>query len=113
MIDSYHAHIYFSPGPEAERARKLLDAVASTFDERVAIGRFHEKPIGPHPRGSCQLSVTVEDSADVLRWLLENRNGLTVFMHGNSGDNLADHTSHVAWLGESETLKLSVFTSKS
>jgi len=110
-IHSYHAHLYFSPGPETIAARALLERVAAEIGDDVEIGRVHEKPVGPHPRGSCQLLVSVERSGAVLKWLMENRNGLTVFFHGNSGDNYVDHTALVCWLGESETLKLSIFRS--
>jgi len=108
-IQSYHAHIYFSPGPETITARALCQKAESEIGDRIQIGRFHEKPVGPHPRGSCQLLVGIEHSAEVLKWLMENRDGLTIFCHGNSGDNYLDHTALVCWLGESETLKLSIF----
>ena len=35
--------------------------------------------------------------------------GLTVLVHGLTGDDLADHTEHAAWLGEPVELDLSVF----
>lgn len=109
-IDSYHAHIYFSRGPEAIKAMALRDQIENEIGSSVTIGRFHEKPVGPHPRGSFQLEVGLEQSMSVFKWLMENRNGLTVFFHGNSGDNYLDHTEHVTWMGSSEILKLSIFT---
>jgi DOPA 4,5-dioxygenase len=39
-----------------------------------------------------------------------NRNGLTIFAHTSTGEDLADHTEHVIWFGPSETLDLSVLT---
>jgi len=41
-------------------------------------------------------------------WLAVNRKGLTVFVHGLSGDDIYDHTELVLWLGESVELDLSV-----
>jgi DOPA 4,5-dioxygenase len=38
-----------------------------------------------------------------------NRGDLAVFAHASTGDDLADHTRHVIWFGESETLDLSIF----
>jgi len=67
-IQSYHAHIYFSPGPETVAARNFCQKVEAEIGEFVEIGRFHEKPVGPHPRGSCQLLLAVEHSAAVLKW---------------------------------------------
>ena len=46
---------------------------------------------------------------DVAQWLVLNRGGLTIFAHANTGDDLADHTRHVIWFGESEKLDLSIF----
>jgi aromatic ring-cleaving dioxygenase len=38
--------------------------------------------------------------------VIENRNGLTIFAHAETGNALKDHTDHVIWLGPSETLDL-------
>ena len=35
---------------------------------------------------------------------------LTIFAHANTGNDLADHTQHVIWFGESEKLDLSIFS---
>lgn len=105
-IANFHAHIYFDP-PEVDRAKALADAVARRF--AVTIGRFHLQPVGPHPRGSCQLTVARDDVGPVASWLVLNRGGLTIFAHPNTGDDLADHTDHVIWLGPSEGLRLEGF----
>jgi DOPA 4,5-dioxygenase len=41
-------------------------------------------------------------------WLALNRDGLTVFVHPETGNALADHSAHVIWLGDSQALKLDV-----
>lgn len=105
-IQDFHAHIYFDAG-EVDRARDLGEAARARFG--VPVGRFHLQPVGPHPRGSCQLTVTADQFGPVLQWLLLNRDGLTIFAHANTGDDLVDHTDHVIWLGPSETLRLSIF----
>jgi DOPA 4,5-dioxygenase len=46
----------------------------------------------------------------VIPWLIENRAGLTVFAHAETGDALKDHTEHVVWLGPSETLDLAALS---
>jgi DOPA 4,5-dioxygenase len=103
-ITGYHAHIYFDADTR-EQAAKLCSTAGKTFG--VKIGRMHDKPVGPHPRGSCQLTVPVSQFAAVIPWLIENRCGLTIFTHAETGDALKDHTDHVIWLGPSEPLKLS------
>jgi DOPA 4,5-dioxygenase len=105
-IRDFHAHIYFDPA-EVDQARALSDETASLFG--VAVGRHHLQPVGPHPRGSCQLTVPRERFGDVAQWLALNRGALTIFAHANTGDDLADHTDHVIWFGPSEALRLSLF----
>ncbi|HEV2594679.1 MAG TPA: DOPA 4,5-dioxygenase family protein [Sphingomicrobium sp.] len=106
MIRDFHAHIYFDPN-EIEEARALGRAAVNRFG--VAEGRYHPGPVGPHPRGSCQLTVAQEMFGAVASWLALNRGQLTIFAHANTGDDLADHTRHVIWFGESEALNLAIF----
>ncbi len=107
-IANYHAHVYFSESEQA-LARELRQSVADTFGDRVKIGSWHDDPVGPHPRGSYQITVSVEDMGEFLPWMAVNRSSLTVFVHLNSGQHYADHTQHVIWLGESEKLDTGIF----
>lgn len=102
----YHAHIYFDPA-EAEPAGALASAMKDALG--VAMGRVHARPVGPHPRGSCQLTIPAAQIGEALEWLMTYRGHFTVFCHGNTGNDLADHTAHVMWLGQSEVLDLSQF----
>jgi DOPA 4,5-dioxygenase len=106
VINDFHAHIYFDPG-EIEKARALGDAARDRFG--VPVGHYHLGPVGPHPRGSVQLTVAPDEFGEFAQWLVLNRGGLTVFAHANTGDDLADHTDHVIWFGASERLDLSIF----
>lgn len=106
MIRDFHAHIYFDPG-EIEKARALGAAAQGRFG--VPVGHYHLKPVGPHPRGSVQLTVAPDQFGEFAQWLALNRGGLTIFAHANTGDDLADHTDHVIWFGASEPLDLSIF----
>lgn len=107
-IDSYHAHVYFGPDT-VDQARALCEAVRDAFPG-VEMGRVHEKEVGPHPRWSCQLSFDPELFDRVIPWLALNRGGLTVFIHPNTGDALADHRDHALWMGELLELKLEMFS---
>ncbi|MEM7212292.1 MAG: DOPA 4,5-dioxygenase family protein, partial [Pseudomonadota bacterium] len=100
-ISGWHAHVYFGP-EQVDRAKAVCEAVRDSFG--VQMGRMHVEPVGPHPTGSCQLTVPPEKLADVTAWLALNRDGLTVFTHAETGDVMADHTRHVVWLGESQSL---------
>jgi len=106
-IRNFHAHIYYDPD-QVEFARTLAAAAQAKFP--IAVGHFHLKPVGPHPRGSCQLTVPTDAFGDVAQWLTLNRGVLTIFAHANTGDDLADHTKHVIWFGPSEALDLSIFS---
>ena len=105
-IRDFHAHIYYNP-EEVELAKRLGAAAQARFG--VAVGHFHSKPVGPHPRGSCQLTVPTGVFGDFAQWMALNRDGLTILAHTSTGDDLADHTQHVIWFGDSEQLNLSMF----
>lgn len=104
-ISGYHAHVYFGEDT-VEQARALRERISEAFD--YAVGRFHEKNVGPHPRWSFQIAFEAAEFGTIVPWLALNRKGLTVFVHGRSGNDIYDHTELVFWLGESAELDLSV-----
>ena len=105
-IRNFHAHIYFNAA-EVERAKALATTVRDRFG--VAVGHFHLGPVGPHPRGSVQMTVPTDRFGEVATWLAVNRAGLTIFAHASTGDDRADHTHNVVWFGPSEPLNLAIF----
>ena len=105
-IVDYHAHVYFDAN-EADAARAFCEAMRDALD--VQMGRVHTEPVGPHPRGSCQMTVPAGKIADAIAWIMRHRGPFTVFAHGNSGHDWVDHTAHVMWFGPSEKLDLSRF----
>jgi DOPA 4,5-dioxygenase len=105
-IRDFHAHIYYDP-EQVDDARRVAAAAQERYP--ITVGHFHLRPVGPHPRGSCQLTVPASLFGDVAQWLTLNRGGLTIFAHANTGDDIADHTQHVIWFGPSEELDLSIF----
>ena len=105
-IRDFHFHIYFD-AEEVDRARALAEAAARAVP--LPVGHFHTRPVGPHPRGSVQLTVQVERFGEVAAWFALNRAGLTIFAHASTGDDRADHSEHVIWFGPSETLDLNLF----
>ena len=106
QITDFHAHIYFDPA-ELAQAQALAEAVQQRFG--VTVGHFHTRPVGPHPRGSVQLTVPVNFFGEVATWLSVNRAGLTIFAHASTGDHVADHSRNVVWFGPSEPLDMSIF----
>ncbi len=106
-IGGYHAHVYFDAATR-EAARALYDRVSARFPDAV-MGRFHERPVGPHPMWSYQIAFAPGRFGELVPWLSLNRGGLDVFVHPDTGDGLADHSAHVMFLGKSYALDLSIF----
>lgn len=102
----FHVHLYFD-AEEVGLARAVAAEVAERFG--AAVGHFHTRPVGPHPRGSVQLTVAPERFGEVTCWLPLHRRGLTVFAHPSTGDDRLDHTDHVIWFGLSEPLATAMF----
>ncbi len=107
-FERYHAHVYFDAST-LQQAQVLCATANARFG--IAQGRVHQRPVGPHPCWSCQLSFDSEQFETVIGWLEQHRDGLTVLVHPRTGDDLADHSTHAAWLGRPVALKLSIFES--
>jgi len=103
-IASYHAHVYYDAATKPGAAR-IREAVEARFE--VVMGRWHDKPVGPHPMWSYQIAFATELFGEIIPFLALNREGLTVFVHPNTGNALIDHTAHVMWLGASQELDVS------
>lgn len=95
-IKGYHAHIYYDAEtkPKAARLRTLIE---EHFNAQL--GRWHDNPVGPHPMGSYQIAFAPELFAELTPWLALNRDGLIVFLHPETGDELADHRDRAMWMG--------------
>ena len=104
-IRGYHAHVYFGPDSVTE-ARALYERVPGAFP-KAALGRFHERPVGPHPAWTYQIAFGPEQFGTIVPWLATQRGGLDVLVHGLSGDDIRDHTALTMWLGRSYSLDLS------
>jgi len=109
LIESWHAHVYFDASSR-DAARALRDVIESELAGRVDLGRFHERPVGPHPMWSYQLAFAPESFPHVVSWLALNHDGLDVFIHPNTGDELRDHRDSALWLGSSHVLNLAALT---
>ncbi len=103
VIEDYHAHVYYDAETK-ETAARLRAAVEARF--QVTMGRWHDRPVGPHPRWSYQIAFKPEVFATLLPWLALNRDGLVIFVHPNTGEDLTDHAERAIWLGEKVALNL-------
>ena len=106
-IQDYHIHVYYdaTTKPKAETLRAKLEAA---FPAAV-YGRWHDKPVGPHPEWSYQVHFPKELFAEIVPFVALERDGLTVLVHPNTDDDLADHRDHAFWMGNMPELKLGIF----
>ncbi|MEO5702225.1 MAG: DOPA 4,5-dioxygenase family protein [Casimicrobiaceae bacterium] len=104
-ITSWHAHVYFDAA-RRDAAWTLRESFELALRGIVTVGRFHERPVGPHPAWSFQLAFTPEYYAVVIAWLVLNHGELDVFIHPNTGDELGDHRDSAVWIGRSYDLNL-------
>jgi aromatic ring-cleaving dioxygenase len=107
-ISEYHAHIYYEPAKTRDKAERLRERVAAEFPE-ARVGRWHDEMVGPHPQSMYQVAFPTAMLAKFVPWLMLNRDGLTVLLHPETGDNLTDHSAHAAWFGAVLPLRLDVF----
>jgi len=47
-ISGYHAHVYYNASSRAA-AERVREGLGARF--RVRLGRWHDKPVGPHTKG--------------------------------------------------------------
>jgi aromatic ring-cleaving dioxygenase len=104
-IKDYHAHIYYDPATNRDRAERLRLRVAELFPS-AKLGRWHDELVGPHPQSMYQIAFPSTLLAAFLPWLMLNRDDLTILLHPSTGDAYADHTAHAAWLGRMLPLRL-------
>ena len=104
-ITDWHAHIYYDPA-DRSAAAAIREHIEANY--AVRMGRWHDQPVGPHPRAMYQVAFDPPVFPALVPWLALNRAGLTVFIHPNTGDALADHAHHALWMGEVLELKLDV-----
>lgn len=105
-IESWHAHIYFDASSR-DAAWAFREVVEAHWNGKLELGRFHERPVGPHPMWSYQLAFAPEQFAELVGWLTLNHGALDVFLHPNTGDSLSDHRDAAVWIGRSHELVLS------
>ena len=110
-IREYHAHIYYDPRMTRERAERLRARVAAEFPQ-AKLGRWHDELIGPHTQSMFQIAFPALLLNAFLPWLMLNRDGLSVLLHPETGDDYRDHSAHAAWLGGALPLRLDVFSAQ-
>jgi aromatic ring-cleaving dioxygenase len=110
-ITEYHAHVYYEARNTRDRAERLRQRVAAEFPS-AKLGRWHDELVGPHPQSMYQIAFPSGMLASLLPWLMLNRDGLTILLHPETGNDYRDHTVHAAWLGAALPLRLDVLSAQ-
>ena len=72
-IQGYHAQIcIYDPGTRAV-AERLREAIGPAFD--VRLGRWHDRPVGPHPKSMYQIAFPVSEFPRLVPWLMLKSGG--------------------------------------
>jgi len=96
-IYGYHAHIYYDGAEERAYAGTLRERIAAAFTVRM--GRWRDEPVGPHPCSMYQVAFAPDQMPRLLPWLALNHGALSVLIHPETGNDVADHSDHALWLG--------------
>ncbi len=109
-ISGYHAHVYWTDDRERAEAAEIREELGKRFN--VALGRWHDKPVGPHPRHSYQVAFSTEEFSKIVPWFMLNRRDLVIFIHPITDDAYTDHRDYPIWLGNKLELNLEVLPRK-
>ena len=108
-IEDYHAHVYYDAASKPAAAA-LRQKMESEFSDAV-FGRWHDRPVGPHPDWSFQIAFKPDLFQPIVSYLALNRGALVVFVHPQTGDAVADHRDHAMWMGAVRPLDLDTLNS--
>lgn len=107
MIQTYHAHIYFT-SDEMALAAQVRENIIKQLPQLTYTGQLIPISIGPHPQPMFEIHIPAASINLAMATLNELREGLSVLIHPVQTDELAAHTDGANWLGEKLTLNLSV-----
>ena len=107
-ITHYHAHVYYDPATTRHIAERVREHIGAQFPQ-ATLGRWHDALVGPHPQSMYQIAFPSEMLAAFVPWMMLNREGLTVLLHPETGNDRLDHTAHAAWFGAVLPLRLEMF----
>ncbi|MEE2785892.1 MAG: DOPA 4,5-dioxygenase family protein [Myxococcota bacterium] len=99
----YHIHVYFTDA-SASHAHGLYEHIKSQGND--TLGRFHLRPVGPHPCRQFNFTVTHDELPATCTWLDEVRKELDVLIHPLIDDDYLAHTVYARWLGHAHPLRL-------
>jgi aromatic ring-cleaving dioxygenase len=94
QIKDYHIHVYYD-GSSKGRAEALRAKLEAAF-----------------PEWSYQVHFSTELFPQIVPFVALERNGLTILVHPNTDDDMADHRDYAFWMGKVPELNLGIFEPK-
>lgn len=107
MIQTFHAHIYFS-ADETSLAIKVRENIIEALPQLTYMGPLIPIRIGPHSKPMFEVHIPGAIKSYALTRIESLREGLTVLVHPVQLDELDAHTDAAVWLGTKLPLKLDV-----
>jgi aromatic ring-cleaving dioxygenase len=114
--DVFHAHVYcdIKNKKSAFRFRSQVKKAFNITDRsrNFKLGRWHDEPVGRHPRPMFLIWFKAKEFGAVVPWLSINHKDLSILVHPQLDDPVTDHTDHAMWIGKPIKLRLSGFSGK-
>lgn len=108
FVPSYHVHVYYDDS-NLELIKEIRKHLWDLFSDNsfIQIGKMYDHPIGPHPQAQFVVAIHHTFLQFVFNFFMKNRQGLSVLIHPETGNEIKDHTDHLVWMGTPLTLDLS------
>ena len=100
-----HAHIYFE-----ERSREIVEKIRLNLLSSpwcLFVGSVSDKLLGPHPMPQLEIHFHDEELMKAVKFLLLNKENLSVLVHTVTQNDYLDHTENCFWLGTELNLDFS------
>lgn len=107
MIQTYHAHIYFTLD-EMKLAEQVRENIIKALPQLNYAGQLIPIPIGPHPKPMFEIHIPATSINYAMASIDAVRQGLSVLIHPVQHDEMAAHTVDARWLGEKLPLNLDI-----
>jgi aromatic ring-cleaving dioxygenase len=107
-FDFFHSHIYYTPEVKP-KALNLQKKIKDNFASTVRCSGLHDQLMGPHPFWMFEADFKSDLFLDMIDFLIEHRDGLSILIHPLSGNAVLDHTDYALFLGRKEKLNISIF----
>jgi DOPA 4,5-dioxygenase len=106
---NFHAHVYY-PLEEKSKAEAVHAAIALQLQGKFSkLSDLNDRPVGPHPLPTFEVHFVDADLKPFRSLLEEYRQGLSVLIHIDTGDDHLDHRENIEWLGDPVKLDFGFF----